>query len=521
VKVQDTTAPAATCPANMFVEATSASGATATFNATATDAITAAPTLGYAPASGGTFALGTTTINATATDAAGNIGRCAFTVTVRDTTAPAITSCPADQVVEATSPSGASVSYAAAIASDAVSAAPAVVYSKGSGSTFALGMTQVQVSATDAAGNAGTCSFTVTVRDTTPPAITCPMSATAEAMSPLGAHVSYAAATASDAVTSAPALAYSQTSASEFPLGMTTVIATATDAAGNTSMCSFAVAVVDTTAPALACPADVSVEASSAQGARVGYAAAIVTEAATVAPMITYSQASGTVFPLGSTTVTVGAVDGSGNSGSCTFKVTVADTTAAAITCPAPFTVEASSAAGAAVDFTVAASDVVSTTPTLTYSMAPKSTFPIGATAVSATAIDAAGNSSTCKTTITVVDSTPPEVVCPADLSAVATNKAGAAVSFAPTVKDAVDPAPEVSFSNDPGSVFALGATNVVVTAKDAAGNAASCQFAVTVQAGGVTKAGCAAAGDSAWWVLAALALLLRARRSSKPTVRR
>ena len=51
-----------------------------------------------------------TTVNVTATDAAGNTGNASFTVTVRDTTAPVLT-VPANMTVEAASASGAVVSF--------------------------------------------------------------------------------------------------------------------------------------------------------------------------------------------------------------------------------------------------------------------------------------------------------------------------------------------------------------------------------------------------------------------------
>src|SRR5205807_9686014 len=49
---------------------------------------------------------------------------------------------------------------------------PILSYSVARGSQFALGSTVVQVTATDAAGNTRDSSFAVTVRDTTPPAVT-------------------------------------------------------------------------------------------------------------------------------------------------------------------------------------------------------------------------------------------------------------------------------------------------------------------------------------------------------------
>jgi hypothetical protein len=106
------------------------------------------------------------------------------------------------------------------------------------------------VTATDAAGNHTTGSFTITVRDTTPPALTVPASQTLEATSAAGAVATFAA-TATDAV-STPTITYSAASGSTFAIGTTTVTVTATDAAGNKSTGTFAVTVRDTTAPQIA-----------------------------------------------------------------------------------------------------------------------------------------------------------------------------------------------------------------------------------------------------------------------------
>jgi len=66
--------------------------------------------------------------------------------------------------------------------------------------------------------------------------------------------------------------------------------------------------VADTVAPLLTVPVTQTAEATSAAGAIVDYPAASATDA--VGPVsITYSQASGTVFGLGTTHVTVTATD--------------------------------------------------------------------------------------------------------------------------------------------------------------------------------------------------------------------
>ena len=86
----DTTPPVLTLPANITAEATSAAGATVTYTASASDAGSGVATSSFLPASGSTFPIGMTTVNASATDIAGNTASGSFTVTVADTTAPTI-----------------------------------------------------------------------------------------------------------------------------------------------------------------------------------------------------------------------------------------------------------------------------------------------------------------------------------------------------------------------------------------------------------------------------------------------
>lgn len=172
---RDVTPPTLTVPGNLTAEATSSSGAAVTFTATATDTVNGAITPTCAPALGSTFPLGATTVNCTATDQAGNSANGSFTVTVRDTTPPVL-SLPADITVAATGPAGAAVTFTAS-ATDTVSGALTPTCAPASDSTFPIGATTVNCSATDQAQNTARGSFTVTVRDTTPPPSTSVFSA--------------------------------------------------------------------------------------------------------------------------------------------------------------------------------------------------------------------------------------------------------------------------------------------------------------------------------------------------------
>jgi hypothetical protein len=196
-----------------------------------------------------------------------------------------------------------------------------------SGSTFPLGVTEVTCSVTDAEGAQATGSFTVTVVDTTPPELLLPASTTVEATGPDGAVVTYTAA-ASDLVDGAITPLCAPESGTRFPLGVTTVTCVATDSHGNGSSGAFTIAVVDTTAPVLTLPSNITTAATGPGGAAVTYSASA---SDVVDGPITPECApgSGTIFPIGVTTVTCTASDNAGNAAAGSFTITVQSGTVA------------------------------------------------------------------------------------------------------------------------------------------------------------------------------------------------
>src|SRR5438128_6424486 len=227
--------PVLTLPSDFTVEATGPSGAVATYTVTATDDFPN-PELSCSPPSGSTFPLGPTTVTCEATDSTATsvpeTTTGSFTVTVVDTTPPTL-NLPGSFAVEATGPGGATVVYSAS-ATDIVDGGIAPSCDHPSGGTFPLGTTTVTYTASDAANNTSSGSFSVTVHDTTPPVVTVPGSSTVEATGPGGATVSYSGASASDAVSGSLTPTCAPASGSTFPLGTTPVVCTATDGAGNT-----------------------------------------------------------------------------------------------------------------------------------------------------------------------------------------------------------------------------------------------------------------------------------------------
>ncbi|MFL5355617.1 ELWxxDGT repeat protein [Archangium sp.] len=160
---------------------------------------------------------------------------------LNDCTPPTLV-CPSAVTQEAKSSTGTSVSYPAATATDNKPGPVTLSYTQRTGDTFGLGSSQVTVTATDESGNSAECTFSVKVRDSKAPQLSCPEDQKSWRTTRYGANVEYPPAMASDSV-SVPALAYNPPSGSDFPVGITPVIVTATDAAGNSSRCSFHVAV--------------------------------------------------------------------------------------------------------------------------------------------------------------------------------------------------------------------------------------------------------------------------------------
>lgn len=158
--VIDNIPPVLTLPANITVEATSAAGNVVTYSATALDNIDGVRPVTCVPTTGSTFAIATTTVNCSASDAAGNTANGSFTVTVQDTTPPVI-SAMANIVVTTLNWFGASATYISPATNDLVDGAGVATCNPSSGSLFPDGATTVTCTATDSRGNTSSITFNV------------------------------------------------------------------------------------------------------------------------------------------------------------------------------------------------------------------------------------------------------------------------------------------------------------------------------------------------------------------------
>lgn len=262
---------------------------------------------------------------------------------------------------------------------------------------------------TDNAGATDTDTLTVTVTaETQPPVISCPTQPVTANTAPgmCKANVSFTV-TATDNCDKSVSINCQPPSGSEFLKGTTTVNCTATDDNTNMSLCSFSVIVTDNEKPQITCPPN------KTQGNDLNECGAVVTypnaTASDNCPGVgtpSCSPSSGSFFPVGTTTVTCNVSDQSGNTNSCSFTVTVNDTQAPGLTCPADKIAVAGNACpvatSAIVNYTAPPATDNCAGATATCLPPPGSSFPVGTTTVTCKATDAQGNMTTCTFKVTV-----------------------------------------------------------------------------------------------------------------------
>jgi CSLREA domain-containing protein len=276
------------------------------------------------PLSGSSFLKGTTTVTCMASDTAGNPVSCTFTVTVNDTQSPTMT-CPANIILPAETGQCTAVATFAPTVSDNCPKVGTPVCTPASGSTFQKGTTTVSCTVSDADGLTANCMFTVTINDAQNPTITCPANVSATTTAgQCSKVVSYANATATDNCPKVGTPSCTPPSGSIFARGVTTVTCTVTDGVGLTANCSFTVTVNDTQAPAIACPVSIVSTIPSGNCVMVSYPAPVATDNCAGVTVVC-SPASGSCFPVGTTTVSCTATDASGNTSSCSFTVSTFD----------------------------------------------------------------------------------------------------------------------------------------------------------------------------------------------------
>ena len=337
---------------------------------------------------------------------------------------------------------------------------------------FPLGSTLIAWTATDNHDNITTAYQRITVVDTTTPTIISPQDILAEAVDPTMNYIGLGELDAADSV---GIESVTNDKPITFPFGSTTVTWTVTDTSGNISQATQVVTLVDTIDPEIFAPSDIVAEATSLSGTMVELGGATAHDVMGIASITEHPPR---FFVLGETTVTWTATDTSGNSASATQTVTIVDTTSPIITAPDSITAEATSANSNIVALGNPVSSDLVDIPSISNN-APD-VFPLGETTVTWTALDESGNSASATQTVTIVDTTSPELTMPEDVMISAFSLEKQVEIGEAQAHDLAGSA--LTITNDAPDTFPLGDTVVTWNVSDELGNSSSSQQVISVQ---------------------------------------
>ena len=180
---------------------------------------------------------------------------------------------------------------------------------------------------------------------------------------------------------------------------------------------------------------------------------------------------------MGTTLVTWTAVDNYDNTATYDQTITVVDTTAPSIFVPNDIFSEAVDPTLNHIDVGQASS--FDSTSAVSISNDMPITFPFGSTIVTWTAVDDSGNVSTDTQTVTIVDTTVPEIFSPSDIVVEATAPFVTDIQLGAAIADDIIEVNTVT-NNAPDS-FPLGETTITWTATDSSGNSATATQTVSV----------------------------------------
>lgn len=430
-----------------------------------------------------TFPIGQTIVTWTAADPAGNSATDQQVITVVDDTDPIIVGMPTDiNVSNDPGDCGAIVSWTAPTVNDNC---PGAVVNQttgpANGTLFPVGVTVVEYTATDAAGNQVSATFTVTVTDDENPTITPPTDVTVSANNFCTAmNVALGTPTTND---NCGVASVTNDAPSIYALGTTVVTWTVTDDNGNQTTATQEVTVVDDQNPTIIAPADitVNVDPGTCEGTVGDLGTPITGDNCSVANVSNDAPAT---FPVGTTTVTWTVEDGSGNVATDVQEITVIDNIDPVILdlpndtivsndtllCSAEYTWTEPSADDNCPGFTI----------TQTSGIANGDAFPVGVNVVEYTATDAAGNSVSATFTVTVIDDELPIITAPAD-TLIEANHFCTAINVTLDNPITDDNCGVISVTNDAPVIFELDTTIVTWTVTDAAGNMATATQIVVV----------------------------------------
>lgn len=354
--------------------------------------------------------------------------------------------------------------------------------------TYPVGTTTIEWIVEDDNGNFVKCYTDVTVVDDEDPTIACSGDIIVDTdYNQCGAQVTINSPTVADNCGIATITNdFNNTSDASgfYPVGNTTVNWTVTDIHGNTANCSQIITVEDNEDPTAVCQnITVALDASG----NISITAADVDngsdDACGIANMVV-APSSFDCSHVGANTVTLTVTDVNGNSSTCTATVTVEDNTPPVASCKniVAYLDNSGMLVVDASDINDGSSDACGIA---SMSVSPN-TFDcssVGFNTVTLTVEDVNGNSSTCNSTVEVVDNTDPNAYCQ-DITVNLDANGTAQIDASDINNGSTDNCGIASISIDQSNFDCshLGTNTITMTVTDVNGNTSSCTSTVTVE---------------------------------------
>ncbi|XP_033111723.1 hyalin-like [Anneissia japonica] len=402
VTIRDNEPPSVTCPDDITVAALN-QAIVAWDDPAVSDNVNTGLSATCTPPSGHSFIVGSNSVTCSAADAANNVGSCMFVVNVEVFVPeePVVTCTGGVSVPTSPGQSTGIGTWSDPTVTDDIDTGLAATCTPPSGSSFPLGTNTVTCTATDSNGNVGSCTITVFVHDNESPNLTCPddisMSTSSSQVT-----VTWNNPTVTDNVDTDLSTTCTPSSGSLFVLGSNDVTCDATDAAGRTGSCMFTVYIIeDTVNPSLICPSNIAMSTSSSQ-ATVTWNDPTVSDNVDTGLSATCTPPSGSSFTIGSTIVTCSVTDVANNEDSCMFNVSVTGSSGQpTVICPDDINQLATVTWSDPV-----VRDNVDSGLSATCSPSSGSSFNVGETDVTCSAVDTDGNKASCSFSVNITGST-------------------------------------------------------------------------------------------------------------------
>ena len=373
-------------------------------------------------------------------------------------------------------------------------AAPVMVtQSPAADQTFnGIGSTVVVLTATDGAGTTATCNMTLNLVDQTPPSAICESFVFNSAVDACGTEVALPDPIVSDNCDPNASGSYNPPSGSFFPVGVTTLTATVTDASGNSTTCSSTMTINDNVPPNAVCQ-NGTVQLDGSGNGSINSSALDGGSTDNCPGALSYIPTSFafTCSDVGPNTVTVSVVDAASNSATCTAVVTVQDNIPPTAICQnATVVLSGTSATLSASQVNNGSTDncppAVSVAPTMF------DCSDVGTNPVTLLVVETSGGTgfSTCVATVTVQDNTAPTASCQSATVQVGNTLMPSQVDNGSS--DNCTNPPSLSVAPNTFGCGNVGSNTVTLTVDDNNGNASTCTAAVTVESNAPPTAVCA-----------------------------